>query len=194
MTVGGDITASNIRAQQVAVDNFLITSSNVAVGSNLSVARDATIAGYLTVGSNAAIGSNVSCQTLSVSSTGYIGALACTSIASSGNASCSNLVATHDVVASNMATSNIKYRGANVIDPSDAKIDYNTWIKDGPPYDPNNGSLAVAGVVLGAAGLLTAVGGTLFNGQGRIGENLFDNLKATISARSSARLWTLPSC
>jgi hypothetical protein len=70
----------------------------------------------------------------------------------------------------------LRYRGSNVIDPVDVKIDYRAWVKNGPVFQQDN-TLAAAGVALGALGLTTAAGTALFQGNGTVGQGLFNNLK-----------------
>ena len=93
--------------------------------------------------------------------------------------SSNNLVKNSNVVGvSNLATSNVNLvtlqrNGSNVIG-TDAKIDYNTWIKNGPTYS-NDNTLAIAGITLGALGVIGATGQILSStGAGQV---LIDDLK-----------------
>ena len=76
--------------------------------------------------------------------------------------SSNNLVKNSNVVGvSNLATSNINLvtlqRNTSNVIGTDGKIDYNTWIKNGPTYS-NDNTLAVAGLTLGALGIVGAAG------------------------------------
>lgn len=93
--------------------------------------------------------------------------------------SSNNMVKNSNVVGvSNLATSNINLvtlqrNGSNVIG-TDAKIDYNTWIKNGPQFS-NDNTLAIAGLTLGALGIVGAAGQILSStGAGQV---LLDDLK-----------------
>lgn len=84
------------------------------------------------------------------------------------------------VVLSNISTQTISRNGSNVLD-TDGKIDYQKWLKNAPEYG-DDGSLAVAGVVLGALGVLTGAGAVVLDQFGKTGPALLDDLKDRVGA------------
>lgn len=68
----------------------------------------------------------------------------------------------------------IKRNGSNIVD-TDGKVDYRTWIKNGPVFNQDN-TLATTGVVLGTLGVLTGAGAAVLTNQGKMGEALFDDV------------------
>ena len=85
----------------------------------------------------------------------------------------SNVVGVSNISTSNVNLVTLQRNGSNVIG-TDAKIDYNTWIKNGPQFS-NDNTLAIAGLTLGALGIIGATGQILSStGAGQV---LIDDLK-----------------
>lgn len=71
-------------------------------------------------------------------------------------------------------SSNIVLNGSNLVNATN-KIDYNSWISGGPTFS-NDNSMALAGLTLGAAGLLSSLGGQLLNNAGQIGPSVANDI------------------
>jgi hypothetical protein len=88
----------------------------------------------------------------------------------------SNKVQTSNILlCSNLEVNNtiIKVNGSNLVD-TDKKIDYQKWVKNGPIYNQDD-TLAVAGLTLGALGIL-GTAGTLLTQNG-LGPALQNNIQ-----------------
>lgn len=105
-------------------------------------------------GSNAAVfGSNVSRDTSNLLNTNF-------------------QFSTNKILTSNLlACSNLQVNSSNLLG-TNKKIDYNTWISGGPVYQEDN-TLAIAGMTLGAVGILGLAGQQLLkqNGMGELLKN-----------------------
>jgi hypothetical protein len=92
-------------------------------------------------------------------------------------ASCSNLEVTQGT---------IKINGSNLIG-ADRKIDYNTWIRNGPSF--SNDGLSAAGITLGAAGLLSSLGGQLLSHTGQIGPTVAADIGKRLGEEITEEAW-----
>lgn len=87
-----------------------------------------------------------------------------------------NLISTsNQITLSNLnLLQTLKFNNSNIIE-TDGKIDYTKWLKNAPSYTSNN-TLGVAGIVLGATGILSSLGSSILKGDGKLGDTLFDDL------------------
>jgi hypothetical protein len=162
----GQIQATNIRLDATSNTIFPLAfgASNIA---NTTASALVSTSNFLTA--MASFGSNTATSTSNVfnttftttpTSTSNIRATFITNVAS-----CSNLEVTQGV---------IRVDGSNLVG-TDRKIDYNTWLKNGPQWS-NDNSMAVAGLTLGAAGLLSSLGGQLLSQTGQVGPAVASDL------------------
>ena len=179
VTVGESVTAPTVvatgsvrssRIEAIAPGSNVVVAAPLLTASNLSVQN--AIATATLVASDAIASKTVNCVSIAATGNAIVGGSL-----QSGSLVCSgNVASTGEVSCATLACNGFKYRGSNVIDPSDAKLDYRAWVKNGPLFQQDN-TLAAAGVALGALGLTTAAGTALFQGNGTVGQGLFDNLK-----------------
>jgi hypothetical protein len=93
------------------------------------------------------------------------------------------------VTASNLDVTQgiVRINGATLLG-TDRKIDYNTWIKNGPVFSQDN-TLAAAGITLGAAGLVSSLGGQLLNNQGQLGASVLSDIGKKLGEEVVDEAW-----
>jgi hypothetical protein len=93
------------------------------------------------------------------------------------------------VTASNLDVTQgiVRINGATLLG-TDRKIDYNTWVKNGPIFNQDN-TLAAAGVTLGAAGLLSSLGGQLLANNGQLGASVLSDIGKKLGEEVVDEAW-----
>jgi hypothetical protein len=161
------VASSNVLFPMAAFgSNAAVFSSNLAVASSNALYPMAAFASNVAVfGSNVAVGARDKSEWTSNVWNANLRASA---------GMLSNLQTT--LATSNLSCRQLQSRGANLFDPNN-KIDYNTWISGGPVFS-NDNSLAVAGLTLGAAGLVSSLGaaGTLISQNGNLGASVLEDI------------------
>lgn len=99
------------------------------------------------------------------------------------NYASNNMVVNGTVVSvSNLNVLNtIQRNGSNIVG-TNGKIDYVKWLSNCPSYS-NDDSMAIAGIVLGALGLASGLGGLLLTQTG-MGDKLFDDVNGKLGGDS----------
>lgn len=87
----------------------------------------------------------------------------------------------------NITGSVIRVNGSNLVDV-DTKIDYSKFIKNGPVYSQDN-TLAAAGITLGAAGLVSSLGGQLLNNNGQLGASVLSDIGQKLGEEVADEAW-----
>lgn len=178
----GASNVANVTSQNLASTSNLLFpkvtfSSNLAIAnSNAIVSQSNAVWPVVVYGSNVSTGtSNVLFASLN-STTGALSNLRANFVTQTVTAS--NLDVTQGV---------IRVSGSNFLG-TDRKIDYNTWIKNGPTFS-NDNTLSAAGLTIGTLGLLSSLGGQLLNNAGGIGPSVAADIGKKLGEEITDEAW-----